>query len=93
MRDRDSNETGQSHASQPSPEVTQPESLSRPLITEDYGLGDVIDQIQRLKLAGTATVSCRSKVNAGGRYVLEIEVVKRATPLVLDIQSAGGSTE
>lgn len=62
---------------QANPESKRPEVGDAPFITEDNGLGGVIDQIKRLVITDAAVVSCRSKVNAGGRYVLEIEVVKR----------------
>lgn len=91
MRDRDNNETGQSHKAQLKPETPRLEEVISPLTMEDYGTMVKMDAVKQLILSGEVAARSSVKVSTTTRYVIEIEVVKRSeAPLMLDVQSLGG---
>ncbi|ANZ52268.1 hypothetical protein Ahp2_86 [Aeromonas phage Ahp2] len=91
MRDRDNNETGQSHKAQLKPETPRLEEVISPLTMEDYGVSAELQHIATLIRSGRCIVTATRKVDADSRYVVEIEAVMRTDPsLMLDAQSLGG---
>ncbi|APU00472.1 hypothetical protein [Aeromonas phage 3] len=81
MSSRDSNETGQSHRTEISPEAPRLEEGSSPLTMEDYGTLRRIDAVARLVRSGEVSARTVVKVSTETRYVIEIEVVKRVAGL------------
>ncbi|MGL5093680.1 MAG: hypothetical protein ACRC8B_22730 [Aeromonas sobria] len=81
MKDRDSNETGQPHASSISPDAASREQGIDPLNTEDYGTLVKLDAVTRLIHSGEVRSHSKVKVSTDTRYVIEIEVVKRGAGL------------
>ncbi|APU00808.1 hypothetical protein [Aeromonas phage Asp37] len=81
MNNRDSNETGQSHRTEISPEAPRPERLVDPLTTEDYGTAQLLARLLSDCRFNLMTVTHTVKVDGDGRLVVEFQSVRNSRPL------------